>query len=266
MIRALQAEFSKLKRSRMILWTALVIIGYTSIGLATFPVIEDLMANPPDATWDTDANPYYAAEITEINWDSAMKFVPMGVSGAWGIMLLSLVTAYVFGRDLREGTDVASATLPVRRELFVLAKLIVVAVWAAALAVLAVAAAVACDAVYLSLDTFEWRFVLRALLQTLYAMVPIFLTLPVVAWLSMTRKGYLRPMLFALAAFVIASGMIGLDVAAYFPWSMPIVLVGVTWMPLAGDLTAASWAIALGVFAAGLYGILRRASRAALAV
>jgi hypothetical protein len=44
---------------------------------------------------------------------------------------------------------------------------------------------------------------------------------------------------------------------------MPTVLVGVTWMPLAGELTAASWAIALAVFGAGLALLLRVMSRPA---
>lgn len=261
-MRALAAEFSKLRRSRMILWTALIIIGYSSIGLATYPVIEDLIANMP-ATADSATNPYVIAEITVINWENAVRFIAMGVSGAWGVMLLSLITAYVFGRELRDGTDVASATLPVRREYFVIAKLIVIAVWAVALAALAVLAQVGVGAIYLGLDGFKWSYVWGAFVDTLYAMVPLYLTLPLVAWLSLRRKGYLWPMLFALVMFTLASSLIGLDFAAYFPWSMPIVLVGVTWMPLTGDLTAVSWLIAVAVFAVGLLLVFRRANRSA---
>ena len=265
MIRALQAEFAKLKRSRMILWTALVIIGYTSIGLATYPVLEDLVADMEArvAAGDLSAqdNVFVEAGIDEINWQTAMRFVPMGVSGAWGMMLLSLITAYVFGRELREGTDIASATLPVRREMFVIAKMIVIAAWAIGLALLAVMAQVGVDAIYLGFEGFRWIHVWTAVMDTVYAMVPLYLTLPLVAWLSLRRKGYLWPMLFALAAFTVGSSLIGTDLAAYVPWSMPIVLFGVTWMPLTSELNAVSWAIALGVFALGMALVLGKTNR-----
>lgn len=260
MMRALAAEFGKLKRARMILWTALVIVGYSAIGLATFPVVEDLIATMP-AAGDASVNPYVAANLTVINWQNAVRFIAMGVSGAWGILLLSLITAYVFGRDLREGTDISSATLPIRREAFVAAKMVVIAAWAAALGVLAVFAQVGVGLIFLGTDGFQWAYVWSALGDTLYAMLPLYLTLPVIAWLSLTRKGYLRPMLFALVMMMLANGLIGLDAAAYFPWSMPIVLAGVTWMPLTGELTAVSWLIALAVFVVGMYLVVRRVNR-----
>jgi ABC-type transport system involved in multi-copper enzyme maturation permease subunit len=249
----------------MLLWTTLVILGYTSIGLVVFPVVQDLLASGEMAAMPAQVageDVWAQAGITEINWDAAMRFIPMGVSGAWGVMLLSLITAYVFGRELREGTDIASATLPVRREYFVIAKMVVIAVWAAALGLLAVVTQVALDVFMLGLDGFAWSYVWRALGETLAAMLPLYLTLPVVAWLSLTRKGYLRPMIFATVMFMIASSLIGLDAAAYFPWSMPIVMVGVTWMPLKGELTALSWLIAVGVFVVGALFVMRTVNRA----
>lgn len=264
MMRVLAAEFGKLKRARMLMWTVIVIVGYTSIGLVVFPIVEDLLASGEMAAMSAQAGEgdvWAQAGITEINWDAATRFIPMGVSGAWGVMLLSLITAYVFGRELREGTDIASATLPVRREYFVIAKMIVIAMWAAALGLLAVVTQVAVDVLMLGLDGFDWSYVWRALGETFLAMVPLYLTLPIVAWLSLTRRGYLRPMLFAVVAFTLAQSLIGLDAAAYFPWSMPSVMTGVTWMPLKGDLNAASWAIALAVFAVGLFAVMRKVNR-----
>lgn len=266
MMRALAAEFGKLKRARMILWTALVVIGYTSIGLAMYPVIEDMQAQAqtaaPGTTAAEMAKAFAEGGITGINWESAMRFVPMGVSGAWGVLLLSLVAAYVFGRELREGTDISSATLPIRREAFVFAKMVVIAAWSIGLALLAVVAAVGVDLVHLGTEGLRFSYVWRGFVDTLHAMLPIYLTLPVIAWLSLSRKGYLRPMLFALVMFMFSSGLIGLDAAAYFPWSMPIAAVGVTWWPVRGGLTIVSWLIALAVFATGMFGVLRRVNRA----
>lgn len=266
MMRALAAEFSKLKRARMILWTALVVIGYTAIGLAMYPVIEDLQAEAataaPGSAAAGMAEAFAAGGITGINWESALVFTPMGVSGAWGVLLLSLIAAYVFGRELREGTDISSATLPIRRETFVFAKMVVIAVWAVGLAILAVAAQLAVGLIHLGAEGLRFAYVWQGFVDTLYAMLPLYLTLPIVAWLSLSRKGYLRPMLFATVMFMLASSLIGLDAAAYFPWSMPIAAVGVTWMPGGTGLTAVSWLIALAVFAAGMLAVLRRVNRA----
>ena len=263
MMRALAAEFSKLRRSRMVLWTVLVILGYTSIGLAVFPIIKSSIADlSTSAVSSPVGDAFAAAGLTEINWETAMRFIAMGVSGAWGIMLLSLITAYVFGRELREGTDIASATLPISRGSFVIAKMVVIAVWSVGLALLAVIAQVGVDLLYLGADGFAWEYVLRAVSDSLLAMLPIYLTLPVVAWLSLSRKGYLRPMLFALVMFMISTSLVGMDAAAYFPWSMSVAAVGVTWMPLAGELSAVSWLIATALFAIGLIAVLRKVNRA----
>jgi ABC-type transport system involved in multi-copper enzyme maturation permease subunit len=263
MMRTLVSEFEKLKRSRMVMWTSLVVIGYTSIGLAMFPIIEK--AQNADGSLAGGMGEVFAqAGIVEINWSTAMKFIPMGVSGAWGVLLLSLVAAYVFGRELREGTDVSTATLPVRREAVVLAKMVVIAVWTVGLSLLAVLADIGVLALYLGFDGFALSYVLRAFGETVYACLPIFLTLPLIGWLSRSRKGYMRPMLFALAAFMVSSSLMGTDAAAYVPWSMPIVAVGVTWMPLRGELTAVSWAIALVVFILGMVALFHQANRVEL--
>ncbi len=264
MMRALSAEFAKLKRSRMLLWTSLVVVGYTSIGLAVFPIVEKAQLQSSGSTPSAIGDVFAQAGIVEIDWSTAMKFIPMGVSGAWGILLLSLVAAYVFGRELREGTDVASATLPVRRETAVAAKMIVIAAWMVGLALLAVVADIGVVAVYLGFDGFSLSHVWKALAETLYACLPIYLTLPLVGWLSRSRKGYMRPMLFALVAFMVSSSLMGTDLAAYVPWSMPIVAVGVTWMPLRGELTAVSWVIATAVFCFGMVALFRQANRAEL--
>lgn len=266
MMRALSAEFAKLKRSRMILWTSLVVVGYTSVGLAVFPLVQKAQSGDVAMGTAGIGDVFAQAGITEMNWATAMKFIPMGVSGAWGIMLLSLVAAYVFGRELREGTDVATATLPIRREYVIASKMTVIAAWTVYLCALAVIADVAVVALYMGFDTFAWSYVGRAFAETLYACLPIFLTLPLVGWFAMSRKGYLRPMLFALGTFMVANSLVGLDAAAYVPWAMPIVGVGVTWMPVRGELGAVSWVIAAAVFVVGMAVVLRTANRADLSV
>ncbi len=49
--------------------------------------------------------------------------------GIGGLLLLSFIAAFVFGREYSEGTAKNMPALPVGRHWFVLAKLVVAAVW-----------------------------------------------------------------------------------------------------------------------------------------
>ena len=63
------------------------------------------------------------------------------MTGVGGVMLLSVLAAYVFGREYSEGTAKNMLVLPVAREWFPIAKLVVLFVWFASLTVLVLAEA-----------------------------------------------------------------------------------------------------------------------------
>jgi ABC-2 type transport system permease protein len=233
MLRAIRAEFAKLKRARVPLWTAAAV--------CLFPLLSVM------AIRLTDGAP-------RATWTAFMLFGPRMIASAYGVMLFGLAAAYLFGREFTEGTEKNMLTLPVRREAFVAAKLVVLAVWVGALALLAVAAQ-ALYAALLGLDGFAWAGLAETLEQSLQVALMIYLTLPVVAWLSMIGRGYLTPMVFS--ALIASAGMVVAEVGwgRWFPWSMPIAVTGSVFMPpTAGvpGLSPASWAIAAGVFALGL--------------
>lgn len=234
MLRSLRAEMLKLKRARTPVWTALAV--------CLFPLLPVFTAKLVDG------------ELAHATWEQFMRAGPEMIASAWGLMLFGLATAYLFGREFDDGTAKYMLTLPLRREYFVVSKMAVLAGWVVGLTLLSVAVQ-AGYAALLGLTGFSWEHIAAGLTQSLKVSLMIYLTLPVVALLAMLGKGYLPPMLFS--ALMMAAGMMLATVGweRWFPWSMPIVFAGMTFGPrdaATGQLGAASWAIAFGLFAAGL--------------
>jgi ABC-type transport system involved in multi-copper enzyme maturation permease subunit len=253
MMRALKAEFLKLRRSRMLLWTALVVVGYAILA----SVLNRVLLNDPKfaqniATAGGVYKKAVEAGFFELNWANQLRVAVQGITGTWGIMLFAFVTTYVFGREYKDKTATNMLTLPVRREAFVAAKMIVVAVWILALTLLCLTLH-AVALVLLGVPGFAWSHVWGALWDALTVTFLIYLTLPLVAWITMIGRGYLRGMLFALAAVGVGNGLAGTEASKYYPWNLPVHLAGASWLPLApADLVPASYLIAIAVFVVGM--------------
>lgn len=252
MIRALRAEFLKLKRSRMLLWTALVVVVYAAFAAALMLVFKnDAQMLNTIASAGGAFSKAAAAGMFDLNWVNQLRTAVQGISGSWGVLTFSFVTAYVFGREYKEGTEKNMLTVPLRREYIIAAKMMVVACWVLALTLFSLALQSAGLAV-LGIEGFAWKHVAVALLDSLEVTLLLYLTLPVVAWVAMVGHGYLRAMLFAFAMMMVSNGLATTDASRYFPWNMPIHVVGASWMPIPpSNLVATSWVIAIGVFAVG---------------
>jgi bacitracin transport system permease protein len=127
MLRALQAEVLKLKGSRMPFWTGSVVL------LAPLLTLAAARGRPGGAAL--------------LGWTAFMRSGAQLIAGVYGIMLFGLVAAYLFGREYVEGTANEMLTLPLRRESFIVAKMVVLAVWVLALTVFSMGA----QAVYAAL-------------------------------------------------------------------------------------------------------------------
>ncbi len=185
-------------------------------------------------------------------WKDAMQMGPQAIASWWGILLGGFVAAFVFGREFGESTMPGTLTLPIRREWFVVSKLIVVVVWVFALGLLSVVAQ-ASYAALLGFGGFAWAHVATSLQDSMLVMFAIVATLPIVGLIAVIGRGYLAPMVFSAIAFV--SGVLFLQAGweRWVPWAMPIALVGMGWVPGAtkSSLVAGSWAILAAMFLAG---------------
>lgn len=252
MMRALKAELHKLKGSRTIVWTVVVVAGYAV--LATV-LNATLLRDPQVTAGIATAGGAFKQAVEQgfyvVNWRNQLRVAVQGVSGTYGILLLSFVAAYVFGREYKDGTDGVMLTAPIRREYFVLAKLAVVAVWAFALTLLSLGL-YAIGLAVLGVPGFAWSHIRAALVDGLAVTALICCTLPLVAWITMVGRGYLRAMLFSFVAMMVGNGLAATDFSRYYPWNMPIHVAGASWMPVvSAKLTAVSWLIAAALFVVG---------------
>jgi len=261
-MRALAAEFGKLKHSRMPLWTALAVLGYEAINLALMPVMKDPATVAKMASAGGGFGKALATGMYAPTWENFLRFGAQGISGAWGLYLFGLAAAYLFGRESREGTAGTMLTLPVRREYFVVAKMTVLAVWALGLTLLSSVLHVGVVAL-IGADGFAWAHVAKSLADTLTVALLVYLTMPLVAWFALLGRGYLPPMLFCVAMNMTGMALVQTsDLSSYFPWSMPVNFIGASWMPVPpSPLVAGSWAVAAVCFAAGLALVMWRADR-----
>lgn len=245
MLRALAAEFTKLKRSSLPLWTALTVL------LA--PMLSNVFVVAQES-----------GPIT-VQWTEFFALASMTMGTWYGFLLFGLVTSFVFGREYGEGVAPSLLTVPTRREYFVLAKLVVVAAWILMLALLALLSQAAA-ATLIGLDGFTWSSLWSTTRDVLTVTLLVFLTQPLVALVAVTSRGVFAPMIFS--AFGFSAGMIG-GIAGWgdwLPWAMPAAIGGTflgSVLPAEpGGLTAGSWIIAVGLFAIGLAATLLWVNRA----
>lgn len=235
MLRVLRAEFVKLKRSKVLLGSLGVVVFFALMSMWGMQLAED------------------AATAT---WEAVLNGSPMYMAAWWGTLIFSMAAANLFGAEFSEGTAASMLTTPIRRDTIVTAKMIVLAAWVAALALVSVVATVVV-AVLMGAEAFSWEALWEAAGQSFQVAFMLYLTLPVVALISLFGKGYVAPMLFssAMVAANIAAGF--LDLEQWFPWTMPSTVAGGMAPPsaLVGELPPASWAILGVMFALGLAGV-----------
>jgi ABC-2 type transport system permease protein len=239
MMRALEAEIAKLRHATLPAWTVLVVF--------VAPFMSGAMASG-DREW-----------LKSLSWSDFLGMGTLNMATWYGILLFGLMAAFLFGREYAEGVAPNALTVPMRRELFVLAKLMILAVWAFALAVLSVVAQ-GVWATALGHTGFAWSAVYSAFGDTFQVALLIFFTLPVVALVAVVSRSVFAPMIFSALGFSV--GMIG-GVAGWgewLPWAMPAAIGGTFLEPLgasgATSIGAGSWAIAATLFVVGVAALL----------
>jgi len=172
--------------------------------------------------------------------------VEMG--GIGGLIMCSIIAAYVFGREYVEGTAKNLLALPIPRISFVLAKIIVVGVWFTALTLWLVGSAWLTGSL-LRLEGLSAPL-LVSVAGKLAALAGMSLCCSLlVAWLAVETRGYFAPLGASIGAVVLASVFGHTGWAPWVPWSIVGLYSG------AAGLTASpgigSLAVLAATFAAG---------------
>ena len=185
----------------------------------------------------------------EATWASYASFLTL-IVGLGGTLLLAFVAAHVFGREYSEGTAKVMLTLPVPRPVFVVAKLLVVALWWLLIVLV----------VFVEAVVVGWALglggitppAIGSLLGNLLLVAGIsYLPAPMVALVTVWSRGYLAPVGFALGMLLLGNVIGHTGWAAWFPWSIVPILVGSVSTPV-DSLPFGSLVVLAATFAAGI--------------
>ena len=185
----------------------------------------------------------------EATWASYASFLTL-IVGLGGTLLLAFIAAYVFGREYGQGTAKVMLTLPVPRPAFVVAKLLVAALWWLLIVLVVYVEAVAVG-LGLGLPGITWAAV-GSLLGNLLLVAGIsYLLAPMVALVTVWTRGYLAPVGFALGMLLLGNVVGHTGWAPWFPWSIVPILVGSVGTPV-DAVPVASLVVVAATFAAGI--------------
>jgi len=245
MLRAVLAtEFIKLRRCK-VTWATLIGPSMGPLGIALFMwIVREPGRAAELGLLGTKAN----LSGLEATWPAYAAMLTL-IVGIGGMLVLSFIVAYVFGREYDDGTAKNLLALPVGRHWFVIAKLVVAAAWWAALVVLVLVEALAVG-VALGLPGFSAALVVDALRNALLAAGISFLLVPPVAWVTVWARSGVAPIGFAIAALALGNLFGKTGWAEWFPWSIVPLLIGMVGTPQ--SLPAGSYIVLVTTFVAGV--------------
>jgi ABC-2 type transport system permease protein len=238
-------EFLKLRRSK-VTWLTLLAFSLVPVAGGLFMWI---LREPGRAAklglLGTKAN-FAGLEAT---WAGYFGMLVQAV-GIVGMLLLSVIASYLFGREYSERTAKNMLALPIGRPWCVAAKLVVALAWFAAIIGFCLAEAFAIGSA-LGLPGLSTRIAARGVRETLLAAGISFLLVPVTAWIATLGKGYLPPLGFAILTLVMGNILGATGWGKWFPWSIVPLFAG-TAGPRAETLAPGSLIVVALTFIAGV--------------
>jgi ABC-2 type transport system permease protein len=239
----LATEFLKLHRSK-VTWGTLAGLSMGPLGLALMMwIVREPGRAAQLGLLGTKAN----LSGLEATWPSYASTLSMLI-GVGGLLLLSFIVAYIFGREYTEITAKNMLALPVGRHWFVVAKLVVALVWWLVLVVAVLAESFAVGFA-LGLPGFSMQLALSTIANCLLAAGISYLIVPVVAWITVVGRGYMPPLAFAIAMLGLGDVFGHTGWADWFPWSIIPLLIGMVGTPQ--TLSAGSYIVLALTFVAG---------------
>lgn len=179
------------------------------------------------------------------DWPGYFTFL-LQVVGVGGMVLVSIITAYVFGREYAEGTAKNMLALPVSRYWFTAAKLIVVWVWFFIVVLLLfIEGLLVCTS--LGLTNFSISLVIQSVKDIFIMASIVWLLAPAVAWVSIVGKGYFAPLAFTILTLVLGNLFGATAWGKWFPWSIVPLFSGIAG-PRVDTLASGSLLILLMTF------------------
>ena len=243
--QALATELLKLKRSKItwLSWLALSVMPLVG-GLFMWIIREPQRA----AQLGLLGQKARFAGATA-DWPSYFGLL-LQTMGVGGMILVSVMAAYVFGREYSDSTGKNMLALPVARHWIVFAKLAVVFTWFGFLAMLFIVEGLAVGAL-LGLPGFSVPLAVSSCGDILLAGLVGYLLVPVVTWITTLGRGYLPPIGFTIFMLLLGNVIGATGWGKWFPWSIVPMLAGMAG-PRIEVLTLGSLAVVGLTFVAGV--------------
>lgn len=217
---ALWTELLKARRSKVPLLAA--------IGITLAPVMDGLfmfiMKDPERAREMGLLSVKAQMAMSTADWTTFFSVLSQAIA-IGGVIVFSIVTAWIFGREFSDHTAKDLLALPTSRENIVLAKLVVIAGWVLAVTVwifvvgLLIASLVEIPGWTTHLAWKSFADVLLAAAMTLVLMTPV-------AFIASMGRGYLPPLGFAVLTIFLAQIIAATGWGDWFPWAVPALFSG----------------------------------------
>jgi len=242
---ALWTEILKARRSSVPL---LALIGFTLAplmdGLFMF-----IMKDPERAREMGLLSVKAQLAMSTAEWETFFSVLSQAVA-IGGVIVLSIVTAWIFGREFSDRTAKDLLAVPTSREQIVAAKLVVVGLWTLLTSVwiylvgLAIGYLVDIPGWTTQLAWQSFQDILAIAGLTLLLMTPV-------AFIASMGRGYLPPLGWAVLTIFFAQIIAATGWGDWFPWSVPALFSGVAG-PRAELLGVHSYVIVISASLLGL--------------
>lgn len=235
----LTTEFLKLRRCK-VTWGSLAGLSMGPLGIALFMwIVREPGRAAQLGLLGTKAN----LSGLEATWPLFLSMLTL-IIGIGGMLLLAFIAAYVFGNEYSNATAKNMLALPVGRHWFVVAKLVVVAVWWVVLVAIVLVESLAIGFA-LGLPGFSMALAINGVADALLAAGISYLFVPVIAWITTLGRGDTAPIAFAIAMMALGNLFGKTGWAEWFPWSIVPLLIGMMGDPLQSLPAASYWVLAL---------------------
>lgn len=214
--KALLAELRKLRRSRAVLATSLLWLSVGSIAAFFIWIVRNPGAAESLGLVGRKVN--FAVGDLPSDWTGLMAFIEQ-LAGMGGLILFSLIVAWIFGREYAEGTAKYLLASPVPRRWFVVAKLAVASVWYLYLSALLLGETLAMGTA-LGLPGFDAARFAGSAARILVGASATLLLGPAVAVAAVAGRGFIAPFVYTLGTMVAGTVFGQTDWAPWVPWSM----------------------------------------------
>jgi ABC-type transport system involved in multi-copper enzyme maturation permease subunit len=225
-------EFTKLRRSK-VTWISLAVYTFM-VAMAGFFMW--MMMNPGMAKSIglLGQKAQFAFGGQSLDWPTFLTLI-VEMGGVGGLILCSVIVAYIFGREYTEGTAKNLLALPIARSRFVFAKIIVSAVWFAILTLWIIAETYLVGSL-LEIAGLTSTLFLAAMEKLLVLALMSLCCAVLVAWVAVETRGYFASLGFSILTLVLASVFGHTGWGPWAPWS----IVGL-YSGAAGPETALGW-------------------------